>query len=272
MVRRSSATRYRQGTRNGGARRRRRSSLMSRVRYQRPTAYRQKSQIQSLARLAMRSSRILRAHRIFQDWSLEGSLNFAAPGWTISPFMNPIAWQACLRRDLTPLTQSGCFLREMQFSYFIANNTKQLPSTISLFLVTLRPQQTFSGSSTSMNADEEYITQGAGNQPLLNSGIFKVHWSRTHQTFPLLQQTVGTGGQEFPTGNPQTNYKKGKTTLRLNYRIRSPSDLSWKQLSQEDFPHYQNLYLLSYFQNEDVATTTNSTMTFGLKYTTITQD
>lgn len=270
MVRRSAATRYRQGTRNGGARRRRRSNLSSRIKYQRPTGRNQKRQISSLARLAMRSSRILRAHRIFQDWNIEGSINFAGPGWTISPFMNPISWNACLRQDLTPLTQSGCFLREMQFSYFMANNTKQLPSTISLFLVTLRKQQTFNGT---MTANEEYITQGEANQPILNSGIFKVHWARTHQIYPPTQ-AFSTGGtvEQGPSGNPQCQYKKGKTTLRLNFRLRSPSDISWKQLSQEDFPHYQSVYLLSFFQNEDQSTATNATMTFGLKYTTITQD
>ena len=270
MVRRSAATRYRQGTRNGRARRRRRSSLMSRIRYSRPSSRNQRRQIQSLARLAVRSSRILRNHRIFQDWKLESGINFATPGWQVNPFLNPIAWDACLRQDLTPLTQSGCFLREMQFSYFISNNTKSLPSTISLFLVTLRRQQTFNGT---MAENQEYITQGEANQPILNSGIFRCVWSRTHQIFPATQ-VVTQGGTvvEVPAGNPMTQYFKGKTTIRLNFRLRSPSDISWKQLSQEDMPHYQSLYLLSFFQNEDASAATNAQMTYGLKYCTITQD
>lgn len=270
MVRRAAATRYRQGTRNGRARRRRRSSLMSRVRYQRGTARQQKSQIQSIARLSVRANRILNQHKIYQDWELQSGISFAIPGWTVTPFMNPIAWNACLRRDLTPLTQSGCFLRDMQFSYFMANNTKQLPSTISLFLVTLRRQQTFAGI---MSDTEEYITQGEANQPILNSGIFKCHWSRTHQVYPPTQ-VVSNGGtpETVPSGNPQTQYKKGKTTLSLRYKVRSPSDLSWKQLSQEDFPYYQRLYLLAFFQNEDASSATSAQLTYGLKYTTITQD
>lgn len=269
MVRRSSATRYRQGTRNGGTRRRRRSSLMSRIRHQPPRAQVQKRQITSLARLAMRSSRILAAHRIFQDWKFDGLTNYASNGWTVTPFMNPISWNACLRQDLTPLTQSGCFLRELQFSYFITNNTKTLPSTISLFLVTLRSQQTFSGT---MNLNEEYITNGDANQPTLNSGIFSCKWARTFQVFPANQATIGTSGQLLPTGNPNSQYKKGKTTLRLNFRLRSPSDLSWKQLSQEDFPHYQSLYLLAFFQCEDADASNVASLSYGCKTTTITQD
>lgn len=270
MVRRSAATRYRQGTRNGGARRRRRSSLMSRIRYQRGTNRQQKSQIKSIARLSVRANRILNQHKIYQDWELSSGLQFAVPGWQVTPFMNPIAWNACLRQDLTPFTQSGCFLREMQFSYFMANNTKNLPSTISLFLVTLRKQQTFAGV---MADNQEYITQGEANQPILNSGIFKVHWARTHQVYPPTQAVANAGTvQIVPSGNPQTQYKKGKTTLALRYNLRSPSDLSWKQLSQEDFPHYQSLYLLAFFQNEDASAATSATMTYGLKYTTITQD
>ena len=269
---RSAATRYRQGTRNGRARRGRRSSISARVRYQRPSARNQKRQISTLARMAVRSSRILAAHRIYQDWKLDSGINFAIPGWQVTGFMNPIAWEACLRRDLTPLTQSGCFLREMQFSYFMTNNTKTLPSTISLFLVTLRRQQDWQGT---MADNEEYITQGEGSAPILNSGIFKVLWSRNHQIFPAKSEvnSGSTSGMPFAaTGDPNTQYKRGKTTIRLNYTLRSPSDLSWKQLSQEDMPYWNRIYLLSYFQNEDTASATNASMTYGLKYTTITQD
>lgn len=270
MPRRSSATKYRQGTRYGGARRRRRGSLMSRVRYQRGTSRQQKSQIQSIARLSLRANRILNAHRIFQDWEVSRAINLATPGqWTVTGFMSPLEWNPCLRQDLTPLTQSGCFLREMQFSYFTTNGTKQLPCTVSMFLVTLRPQQNFNGTLT---LNDDFITQGAGNAPILNSQVFKVMWSRTVQTFNLLQETVGTGGNQLPTGNPQTSYYKGKTTLRLNFKLRSPSDLSWKQLTQEDMPHYQSLYFLVYFQCEDAASATSANLNYGLKYTTITQD
>ena len=270
---RSGATRYRQGTRNGRARRGRRSNLMSRVRYQRGTRTQQKRQITSLARMAVRSSRILAAHRIYQDWKLDSGINFAIPGWQTVPFMNPIAWEACLRRDLTPLTQSGCFLREMQFSYFMTNATKTLPSTISLFIVALRRQQSWDGSTMADN--EEYITQGEGSQPIVNSGIFRVLFARTHQLFPPKSEinTGSTTGAPFAaTGDPSTQYKKGKITIRLNTALRSPSDISWKQLSQEDMPFYNRLYLLAYFQNEDTSSATNAQMTYGLKYTTITQD
>ena len=113
---------------------------------------------------------------------------------------------------------------------------------------------------------------GEGSQPILNSQIFKVLWSRTHQVFNLLQDTVGTGGNQLPSGQPTATYKKGKTTIRLNTTLRSPSDVSWKQLGIEDMPYYNKLYLLAYFQNEDTSTLTNAQMTYGYKVTTITQD
>jgi len=267
---RASATRYRQGTRNGRTRRRRRSSIGARVRYQRPSARNQKRQIQTLARMAMRNQRILNSHRIYQDWTVNSGLTFTDNGtWQSKPFFDPISWEACLRRDLTPLTQSGCFVREMQFSYFMTNNTKSLPSTISLFLVTLRRQANWGGS---FSLNEEYVVQGQGSAPILNSGIFKVLWSRNHQIFPP-KTAAQSGGTvtEISTGNPETQYKRGKTTLRLNFSLRSPSDLSWKELGQEDVPYWQKVYLLAYFQNEDT-TANDARMTYGLKYTTITQD
>lgn len=271
MVRRSGATRYRQGTRNGGARKRRRSNLGARVRYQRPTAGNQKRQIQSLARLAMRSSRILRAHRIFQDWTVNSTLSLAVPGqWAVRPLMDPINWNACLRQDLTPLTQSGCYVRELQLEYFLANGTKLPPSTISLFVVTLRRNQNWDGSTFNLN--DEFIPMGEGSQPILNSGIFSVKWARTFQIFNLLQDTVGTGGNQLPSGQPTSSYKKGKTTIRINTTLRSPSDASWKQLGIEDMPYYNKMYLLAYFQNEDPSSVTAAQVTYGYKVTTITQD
>lgn len=272
MVYRRGATRYRQGTRNGRSYRRRRSSVSSRIRYQRPNARNQRRQIASVARMAIRSSRILANHRIYQDWKLESGLNFATPGWQVTPFMNPIAWEAVLRRDLTPLTQSGCFLREMQFSYFATNNTKTLPSTITMFLVTLRRQQNWQGV---MALDDDYITQGEGSAPILNSGVFKVWYSRNLQIFPPKTEANSgstTGAPYVASGDPSCEYKRGKTTLRLNFALRSPNDLSWKQLAQEDMPYWNRLYLLTFFQNEDASAGTNATMSYGLKYTTITQD
>ena len=271
MVYRSSATRYRQGTRNGRARRRRRSSISSRIRYQRPNGRNQKRQIQTLARMAMRSSRILNAHRQYQDWTRNSGVTLDINGaWKIENLMDINGWTACLRRDLTPLTQSGCFLREMQFSYFLANDTKQASSTISMFLVTLRNQQNWDGSTMALN--DQYCVQGIGSQPILNSAIFKVHWARTHQIFPTLQETVGTGGNLLPTGNPYAQYSKGKTTLKLNFALRSPSELSWFQLSQENMPYYQDLRLLVFFQCSDTDANRSAQISYGTKYTTIVQE
>lgn len=271
MPYRSQATRYRQGTRNGGTRRRRRGSVSARIRYQRPSARNQRRQLQSVARMALRSNRILNSHRIYQDWTVNSGISFTTNGdWTIKPFFDPVSWDACLRRDLTPLTQSGCFVRECQFSYFMANNTKSLPSTVSLFLVTLRRQANWGGT---MALNEEYIVQGEGSAPILNSAIFRCLWSRNHQIFPA-KTAAQSGGTitEVATGNPETQYKRAKTTIRLNFSLRSPSDLSWKQLGQEDLPYWQRLYLLAFYQCEDTSTATSAEMTYGLKYTTITQD
>ena len=137
-------------------------------------------------------------------------------------------------------------------------------------VVTLRSQQNWDGETFALN--ETYITQGEGSQPILSSGIFKVHWARTHQIFPALQDTVGTGGNQLPTGNPNSQYAKGKVNMKLNYSLRSPDELSWYQLSQENMPYWQDLRLLVFFQCEDTDLNRNMQITCGFKYTTITQE
>lgn len=272
MVSRKGSTRYRQGTRNGPRKRRRRSSISSRVRYQRPSAWNQKRQLQTIARMAIRSSRVLNQHRVFQDWELQGQLVFQTDGWLIRPLMEPVSWNAVLRQDITPLTQSQCFVRECQFTYFAANNTKNLPFTINLFICSLR-RNFNEWDGTTMVANSEYLNQGAGNAVLLNSGQFKVHYSRNMQIFPRVQPGIQGGSVELdPTGNPNTQYQRGKTTLRINYRLTSPDALSWKQLTMADLPHHKRLYLMCFFRSEDTSGANDARMNWCTKWTTITQD
>ena len=272
MPSRRGSTRYRQGTRNGGRRTRRRTSISSRVRYQRPSARNQARQISTLARMAVRSARVLNAHRVFQDWELKGTLSFTADGFLIRPLMDPINWDATLRQDITPLTQSQAFAREMQFTYYAANNTKQTPFTINLFICTLR-RNFNEWDGLTMVSGSEYLDQGVGNAVMLNSGQFKVHYSRNMQIFPRVQPGVDSSGATIePTGNPNSQYRRATTTIRLNNRLTSPDALSWKQLTINDMPYYQRMYLMCYFNCADTSPSNDARLNWCSKFTTITQD
>ena len=189
----------------------------------------------------------------------------------IRPIFDPLNWNATLRQNITPLTQSQAMLREIQFTYYAANNTKQLPFTINLFLVTIRRNNSNWDGQT-MVAGSEYLDQGEGNAVQLNPGLFKVHYSRNMQIFPRAQAGIDSSGATIdPTGNPETQYRRAKTTLRCNYRLTSPDALSWKQLTIENLPYYQQVYALAYFRCGDT-TGNNAQMNWCAKITTITQD
>ena len=256
----------RQGTRNGPARRRRRSSVKTRIRYQRPSARNQKRQLYSLANMAIRSSKILRAHKVYTDWSQLDTEVATGNEWFIQELMNPISWAAVLRRNTDVATQSSTFLREMQFSWNCKTFTKTQPIFWNVFIVGIRKDANawIPDPVTGLNAVRDYISQGSESLVKLNPGIFKVHFARGFKTFP---NNFADGAQ-----NAFSTYRRGAVTLPLKYKLRSPADRTWKDLNQVDLPYYMRLRLLVLPVTTDVSSTTDYQFEWATKFTAINQD
>lgn len=269
MVFRSGAG-HRQGTTGRKVRRRGRRNLTSRVKYQRPSARNQQSQLRSLARIAVQNARILRASKVYCDWNIFASpaLQVTLSGWVAPvPLTHIVGWQPTNRQNLDVVNQSTTFIRDMQFEWSF--NCGSLPSPIncSMYIVTIRPDASSWLPTITMSQGRDFCLMGEKqNMPVLNSGLFKVHFAKYFRCYPLVN---GAGDMN---GNPLASYRRGKVNLKLGYRIRSPTDMTWKQLSIRDLPASQRLYLMLYFQTGPGPTAAVAEFDYGCKYTTINQD
>lgn len=260
----------RQGTRPGSRRpRRRRSSVRTRIRYQRPSARNQRRQLASIAKMALRNSKILSANKIYTDWFQTATVLPTDGVWNAFSLMDPRNWQAGLRQDENVATQQSAFLRNMVFEYTFQSRDKERAVEIDIFLVTLRPSASTwapQAEPTGSLGPSDFRDMGFNNAPELNSGIFKVHHHKHMRLFPTNFQAENV--LEY-SGNPFTTYRRGKVNLKLNYKIRSPVDVAWKDLTINSLPARQRLYCLYRAQSED--TTNQMRFTYGAHITAITQ-
>jgi len=257
----------RQGQRRNTTRRpRRRTSLRSKARWQAPTARNQKHQIRQLANIALRNQRLLRAQRTFCDWKLEGSNSFAQAQFVID-LMSPNAWSATMRQNLDVVTQQRTYIRNMSFSWYLDGSALANEAQVTIFLVSIRP--TAADWDGALVNDTTFCTQGEKNAVMLNSNVFKVHWTRQFQVFPQ-QEDLASGGAA-PAGNPNTQYRRGRINIKSGYSIMAPAAQTWKQLTSVQLPPHRRLYILVFPQTVNPQSTT-MTLNWGLKATTLNQD
>lgn len=246
----------RQGTRTGRRRiRRRRGSLPSRIRYQRPSARNQRSQIRSLARMAIRNSKILKAAQSHTDW-YQNFNNLNVTGlWFAQELMSPVDWTAGNRQDADVLVSQNVYLRNMVLEWYANSFTKNQATQVEVFVVTIRSSAANwvpgAGPAGVLTPGQDFEEMGSGNAVSLNSGIFKVHYNKMFQLFPrdnpegLPQEVL-----DF-SGNPFSTYRRGKVNLSLRYKVRSPAGLTWKNLGMQALPPSQRMYLLYRGQSAD---------------------
>lgn len=246
----------RQGMRSGRFRpRRRRAGIRTRVRYQRPTAGVQKRQIATLAALAVKNARILRQHTAYTDYYRpELSVLIGNSGFLAAELMNMDDLATCCRASLDVITSQQVHIRNMIFEWSVDNDAKTLPCMWDIFIVTLKStSNSFApGAPPVLEDPSQFAEMGAYQAPRLNSGMFRIFFSKSFRTFPV--RGLGGGGagtDSFPL-NPWTTYRKGTANMKVNYTIKAPTSLSWKELTQNDLAPSKRLYLLYRCRSEDI--------------------
>lgn len=282
--RRTSATSTRgrtAGTRRGAApRRRRRASIATRARYNRGAAA-QSRQIQALARMATRNSRILGAQRTYTDYYLSGQ---APPTWTSSTWttfsvVDPATWRQTLRRNDDADKAQNAFVRSMFFQYTCGLNTLTNAATVTLMLVSIRPNSAGFIPSSAMQVGQDYENLGNYQMPVVNSQLMKVRWSKTFivQTNGLRGTSV-TQSATTPVGDPSDSYVRGSVNVDIRTTFRSPSRFvgggldpqAWSDLVDIDLRPMQRMYLICYFQSGDL--TNVPLLNWSAKFTAVTSN
>ncbi len=266
--------------------RKRRTSVATRARFQKPTARNQKRQILGNA-LAIRQLKRLIGPPVYTDWQYSDTLVTSAPDDQFSEtlqsrqLMSPAdpaqpgnsLWNAVLRQDVNVVESSTTKVLRMQINlrYRLAQSNW---CQYTVFVVSMRRDSAdFNPIAQNMVKGSDYITNlGDDFNVRLNPARFKVHYTRnvslTKNSWVSSAATIG--GQAF-AGNPMSTFAKGQVNMKLNFTIRQPTQgLSWTTMDQSQFPPHQRLYLLAFMvqqQNNPAGSGDTARVNFDSLYT-----
>lgn len=240
--------------------RKRRSSTLTKAKYKPRTTAANRSLIKSNA-YAIRAVKRMLPPSIRTDFQLSGVLysdtqNVAfSTNYEFVPLMNPITWRECLRQDENMLDSSTTRVLRMQmnlrYSLFKSNWAQ-----ITMFIVTIR-KDSAQRDLSNLQIGNDYINSVGGNfNPRLSSQLVKVHATRN---VSLTKNSWISRPWEDPNQiaaafNPETTFKTGQVTVKLNTRIRNPNRSSpWKDMEIDQFAPHERLYLLCFFTQQSDA-------------------
>ncbi len=116
---------------------RKKRSTATKVRYQRPTARNQQSQIASNAMDISRNRRAINRHKVYTDYQYTDLVPLSAPGWGVVELTNFSNWNPVLRRSEDVLAASHTFIKRMQINIRASLNDAEW-AAFNVFVVTLR--------------------------------------------------------------------------------------------------------------------------------------
>jgi len=212
---------------------------------------------------AIRTLRRLMPPPVYTDWQYSGGqapLLGVAPlpyfGITSVELMSPNLWTGVLRQDDNVSDASSTLVKRMAMNLRYSLGQSNW-CQITCFVVSIRKDAVNRViNQAGLVAGEDYIfsqnAQDYNFNPRLNSNVFKVHYVRDVSLMAgvWLENAVQAGTANF-SGNPQTTMAKGQVNMKLNFRIRQPTQgLQWRDMSQSQFTPSQRLFLLTFFKGQ----------------------
>lgn len=237
---------------------RRRTSVIKRARYQKPTARNQKSQIMGNA-MAINSLRRLVPPPVYTDYQycrgygpFFGSDPTEFSSILCDKLMNLTQWLPVLRRDSNALESTTTLVKRMQLN--IRYNLGQANwCQMTTFIVSLRrdaANRTPDDTATLVENDDFIVSTQEGFNARLNPAVFKVHYVRNLSLMSASWKELETTVQnQVFTSNSATTFAKGQVNMKLNFRIRQPTTpQNWKVMTQDQLSPHQRLYILTFFK------------------------
>lgn len=239
--------------------RRKRTGVVARAKYQKPTAGNQKKQILGNA-LAIRAIKRIMPKPVYTDWQYSQTLRASVPDTSVSEtlrfvqLMSPFdpdtqtpLWKGVLRQDVNVTESSATRVLRMQLNlrYRLGQSNWAQFTT---FVVSLRRDATDVNPSA-LVPGEDYVTNlGDDFNVRLNPAVFKVHYARNLSLmYNAWVQPASSIGNTVFAGNPNTTFAKGQVNMKLNFNIRQPTrGDSWTTMFQSQFPPSQRMFLLCF--------------------------
>lgn len=244
--------------------RRKRTSVVTRAKYQKPTAANQKKQILGNA-LAIRALRRIMPSPIYTDWQYSnvlrpviddaGLVESIHQAQLMSPAdgnVNPF-WLPVMRQDVNVNESSATRVLRMQlnlrYRLGIANWAQY-----STFVVSIRKDAADRIiNEANLVKGQDYISNlGDDFNVRLNPAVFKVHYARyvTLTLNAFVERPAVVGGVAL-AANPQTTYAKGQVNMKLGINLKQPTQgLSWTAMNQSQLGPSQRYFLLTFINQQ----------------------
>ena len=263
--------------------RKRRTGVVTRAKFQKPTARNQKRQIMGNA-LAIRAIKRLMPPPVYTDWQYSGVFRANSPDASFSTtlvtaqMMSPsngagdAFWQPVMRQDVNVTESSSTKVLRLQTNLrYRLNDSNWCQFTV--FVVSIRRDAANRViNEAGLVQGQDYITNlGDSFNVRLNPAVFKVHYVRNVSLTKnsWLDPAASVGGATF-AGNPMTTFAKGQVNMKLGYYIRQPTQgFSWTAMDQSQFPPGQRLFLMAFMvqQNNLPGTLNAATVNWDTLYT-----
>jgi len=238
--------------------RKRRASVATRAKYQKPTAANQRKQIMGNARMISRVRRLL-PQPVFTDWiyrkrifgaiSTDGAAVFQQEATCLVDFST---WNPVLRvsDEVTTEVATHVLRFNINFRYSLVGSSW---AQITAYIVTLRKDAASRDPTTPpLQSGSDFVANADLMNARLNSAIYKVHWARNISITNggWLTDPAVVGDSTF-VGNPMTTFRKGNCTIKCNMKIRAPAISSWKNMVPSQISPAQRYYLLTFITSNN---------------------
>lgn len=234
--------------------RRRRASVATRAKYQKPTANNQRKQILGNARMITRIKRLM-PQPVYCDWQYklqvlgeatpDGDPTFSQKAFTLVDFSN--TWNPVLRISTTVNNEVATKIIRMNFNMrysLVGSDWAQM----TIFVVTLRKDAANRDPTVvPLQSGADFVANTDLFNVRLNSAIYKVHYSRnvTLSSSTFLGGAATVQNNTF-AGNPNTTIKRGNFVIKPRLHIRAPAQDFWRNMVPNQLPYYQRLFLLTF--------------------------
>jgi len=238
--------------------RRRRTSQVTKVKYQRPTAHNQKRQIfrNALQIAALRKQANMA--KVFTDYQFNGQLQLTPNQWSFVAITDFSGWTPCLRQNMVADREKNATLLRQVLNMRMSMTSPtgailQAPQYWSLFVITPRAHSQ-GNPLTAFVLGDDYIVNNAAQQSLvrLNSGSWKVLASK-YATLTVGPESgapvVGLSGS-----NPYSTWRKTQISMNRRQLIKNPNG-SWIDQSFDLLPPWQRVYIAVFVSTGNPAST-----------------
>lgn len=258
----------------------RRSSTLTRAKYQPRTTKANRSLIKSNA-YAIRTLKRLVGPPVYCDWQFGGTLfsDVDDQGFTLnlaaSSLMSPAAWLPKLRQDVNVQEASTTRVLRCQLnlrSSLAGSNRTQM----TIFVVTFR-RQAANRTIASLTDGDDYIRSVSEDMNVrVNPAVLKTHYCRNISltTGAWLQKPYTNAQGTRLAPEPSVTFAKGQVNLKMNLVLRQPESIDpWKVMTVDQMSPQNRYYLLCFFNTQGTNTLAQSgaRLDFDALFTTVNQ-